>query len=288
MKLGELRNYFNTELFQIYPKEELDSFFVILSEKYLDLSRFRIAMQIDLEITKTILEKFISAVKNLKEYMPIQYIIGETNFFGLSIIVNKDTLIPRPETEELVEWILEDQNKKKTKKPKGVTILDIATGSGCIAIALAKNLPNSKITALDISDGALKISIQNALLNRVDIEFIHQDILKIESLSIKYDVIVSNPPYVRELEKKFMQQNVLNYEPAIALFVKDEDPLLFYRTIAKIAEDHLTKEGFLYFEINEYLASDLISLLKNMGFRNVMVKKDIFGKDRMLKCQKCE
>jgi len=288
MKLGELRNYFNTELFQIYPKEELDSFFVILSEKYLDLSRFRIAMQIDLEITKTILEKFISAVKNLKEYMPIQYIIGETNFFGLSIIVNKDTLIPRPETEELVEWILEDQNKKKTKKPKGVTILDIATGSGCIAIALAKNLPNSKITALDISDGALKISIQNALLNKVDIEFIHQDILKIESLSIKYDIIVSNPPYVRELEKKFMQQNVLNYEPAIALFVKDEDPLLFYRTIAKIAEDHLTKEGFLYFEINEYLASDLISLLKNMGFRNVMVKKDIFGKDRMLKCQKCE
>lgn len=288
MKLGELRNYFNTELSPIYPKEEVDSFFVILSEKYLDFSRFRIAMQIDLKITKTILEKFISAVKNLKEYMPIQYIIGETNFFGLSIIVNKDTLIPRPETEELVAWILEDQNKKKTKKPKDVSILDIATGSGCIAIALAKNLPNSRITALDISDSALKISIQNAFLNKVDIEFIHQDILEIESLTIEYDIIVSNPPYVRELEKKFMQQNVLNYEPAMALFVKDEDPLLFYRTIAKIAENHLTKEGFLYFEINEYLASDLISLLKNKGFRNVMVKKDIFGKDRMLKCQKCE
>ncbi len=283
MKISELKSNFKTTLSELYPSEEIQSFFNILSEKYLNLSRIQITLNPEKEISKENFEKFKQALLRLKNHEPIQYIIGETEFFGLPFKVNKHTLIPRPETEELVEWILSKQ-KLITHNSRLITILDIGTGTGCIAISLAKNLPNSKISALDISEEALKIAQQNAELNKVEVKFFQEDILKTKTLPEKYDVIVSNPPYVRELEKKQMHQNVLKYEPGSALFVNDEDPLLFYRAISQLAKTNLKASGNLFFEINEYLAVELTQLLKSEGFQNIEVKKDIFGKDRMLKC----
>ena len=283
MKIFELKSNFKTALSGLYPSEEIQSFFNILSEKYLKISRIQIALNSEKEISKETVQNFQSALVRLKNHEPIQYIIGETEFYGLPFKVNKHTLIPRPETEELVEWIFcEFSNQQSTIKNQ--QFLDIGTGSGCIAISLAKNLPNSKICALDISEEALKIARENAEMNKVEVNFFQTDILKTKTLPKKFNIIVSNPPYVRELEKKWMQQNVLNYEPDSALFVTDNDPLLFYRAISKLAKQHLQPNGNLFFEINEYLANELTELLKSENFKNIEVKKDIFGKDRMLKC----
>ena len=282
MNLAALKTNFTSNLSGLYPSEEIQSFFNILSEKQLNLSRIEIALNPDRGISEEDFEKFQQALFRLKNHEPIQYIIGETEFFWLLFKVNKYTLIPRPETEELVEYIISEQ-KLITHNSQPITILDIGTGSGCIAISLAKNLSNAEVSALDISKGALKIAKKNAELNKVVIEFLQADILKTETLPKQYDLIVSNPPYVRELEKKQMQQNVLKYEPDSALYVKDEDPLLFYRAISQLAKKHLKSNGKLFFEINEYLADELTALLKNEGFQNIEVKKDIFGKDRMIK-----
>jgi release factor glutamine methyltransferase len=280
VKISDLKSNFKKTLSELYPSEEIQSFFNILSEKYLNLSRIEIALNRDRRLTETEAEKFQKAILRLQNHEPIQYIIGETEFYGLPFKVNKHTLIPRPETEELVEWILSGF------PPSGARgILDIGTGTGCIAISLAKNLPNAKISALDISEEALKIAEANAKLNKVEVNFFQTDILAAETLPKKYDVIVSNPPYVRELEKKQMQQNVLKYEPHSALYVKDEDPLLFYRAISRLAKNHLNPGGKLFFEINEYLAYEMTELLKAEGFKNIEIKKDIYGKDRMLKCK---
>lgn len=280
MKISDLKSNFKKTLSELYPSEEVQSFFNILSEKHLNLSRIEIALNPERTISATEAEKFQKAILRLQNYEPIQYIIGETEFYGLPFKVNKHTLIPRPETEELVEWILSGF------PPSGARgLLDIGTGTGCIAISLAKNLPSAKISALDISEEALKIAEVNAKLNKVEIDFFQTDILAAESLPMKYDVIVSNPPYVRELEKKQMQQNVLKYEPHSALYVKDEDPLLFYRAISRLAKNHLNPGGKLFFEINEYLAYEMTELLKAEGFKNIEIKKDIYGKDRMLKCK---
>jgi release factor glutamine methyltransferase len=283
LKISEQKQHFKKQLSGLFPSEEIQSFFNILSEKYLNLSRIEIALNPEKEITKEDSEKFQRALLRLKNHEPIQYIIGETEFYGLPFKVNNHTLIPRPETEELVEWILSEQ-KLTTHYSLLTTILDIGTGSGCIAISLAKNLPNSKISALDISEEALKIARENAETNKVEVDFFQTDILTAETLPKKYNVIVSNPPYVRELEKKQMQQNVLKYEPDSALYVSNEDPLLFYRVISQLAKNHLQPNGKLFFEINEYLADELNDLLKNEGFKNIEIKKDIFGKDRMIKC----
>ena len=280
MKISDLKSIFKKTLSELYPSEEIQSFFNILSEKYLNLSRIEIALNRDRRLTETEAEKFQKAILRLQNHEPVQYIIGETEFYGLPFKVNKHTLIPRPETEELVEWILSEF------PPSGARgILDIGTGTGCIAISLAKNLPNAKISALDISEEALKIAEANAKLNKVEVNFFQKDILAAETLPKQYDVIVSNPPYVRELEKKQMQQNVLKYEPHSALYVKDEDPLLFYRAISRLAKNHLNPGGKLFFEINEYLAYEMTELLKAEGFKNIEIKKDIYGKDRMLKCK---
>ena len=278
--LKELRTSFKIALSGLYPSEEIQSFFNILSEKYLNLSRIEIALNPERVISEEVSEKYQKALLRLKNYEPVQYIIGETEFYGLPFKVNKHTLIPRPETEELVEWIIDTSEFRIQDSG----LLDIGTGSGCIAISLAKNLPDSKISALDISDGALKIARKNAEMNKVEVDFFQTDILNTKTLPKKYDVIVSNPPYVRELEKKQMRQNVLNYEPDSALYVKNDDPLLFYRVISQLAKKHLQPNGKLFFEINEYLADELTELLKSEDFKNIEVKKDIFGKNRMIKC----
>ncbi len=289
MTIGKFRNHFINLLEDLYPIEELKSFFYLLAEKYLNLSRINIALQLNNELTHEDQSSFYQAVDRLSNHEPIQYILGETEFFGVPLIVNKQVLIPRPETEELVSWIIEDVDKKKA------TILDIGTGSGCIAISLAKKLNNAVVSAIDISNRAIEVAKKNTLINNINIEFSRVDLLNFEDNSTlqhkwksKFDIIVSNPPYVRMKEKKLMQLNVIDHEPDIALFVNDDDPLLFYRKISELSKRYLKHNGTLYLEINEYLGVEMEKMLNEAGFKHVELKKDMFGKNRMLKCWQYE
>jgi len=281
--LSQLKIKFLNLLKDEYPVQEVNSFFNLLTECYLGMSRLDFALRPEKELSSIEIEKFESAIHRLSLHEPIQYIIGETEFFGLKFKVDEHVLIPRPETEELVQWLLDDI--RELKNPSNLKILDIGTGSGCIAISLAKNLPNAEIFALDISEKALKTAKENAGLNKVKVNFIQADILNLEALAGKFDIIVSNPPYVREMEKTEMHRNVLENEPDLALYVKDTDPLIFYKKITKLAEESLIKEGNLYFEINQYLANETEEILKNFGFKTGL-KKDIFGNYRMLRGRK--
>jgi len=288
MTIKKLKEHFNQELKALYPSEEIQSFFSILSETVLGYTRFQVSLNGDEELSEENKLKFDEALARLKNSEPIQYITGETEFYGLPFKVNKHTLIPRPETEELVEWMLKIipplRGARGVLAQEEYAVLDIGTGSGCIAITLAKHLENATISALDISEEALLIAGQNAKINEVTVTFFQTDILSAKVLPRQYDVIVSNPPYVRELEKEKMQKNVLEHEPESALFVTNEDPLLFYRSIAQLAKKHLKPNGFLYFEINEYLSDEMESMLETMEFQDIEIKKDIFKKPRMLKC----
>ena len=278
MLLRDFRETFKRELEPGFPGSEIESFFFLLTEAYLKKSRLDLALQPDYELSESAKILFENALEQLKKSVPIQYIIGETEFFGLNFKVNNAVLIPRPETEELVAWILQDlQNSTES-----LSIVEIGTGSGCIPIALAKNLPFAEIYAMDISEKALEVARENARLNEVNINFKLQDILKAEALTQKYDVIVSNPPYVRELEKTEISENVLNYEPRQALFVDDHNALIFYKKITKLAKTALKKDGALYFEINQYLGFETENLIQEMGFETEL-KKDIFGNLRMIK-----
>ena len=289
MTIKQYREHFNESLKLLYPTSEIDSFFFLILEEYMDLKRIDVVLKSDFYLDKKSLNLMQIATKQLEQEIPIQYIIGKTEFFGLPFNVNKEVLIPRPETEELVEQVLNEVSLIKTcktstdlaSKEKQFKILDIGTGSGCIAISLKKQLPSSEISAMDVSDKALRVANKNALLNQVDINFIHQDILKTTNLDKLYDVIVSNPPYVRELEKKEIKNNVLNNEPHLALFVDNKNPLLFYNKIAELAKKFLTKNGQLHFEINQYLGKETLEMLKQKGFNMVELKKDLFGNDRM-------
>jgi len=281
MILKTLRNNFIKTLIDYYAETEIVSFFNLLSADILKMQRIDIAQNLYAVISGKKQEKFQNAVNKLKNYIPIQYIIGNTEFYNLTLKVNAATLIPRPETEELVAWIINDQNNKQN-----ISILDVGTGSGCIAIALAKNLPEAKVFALDVSEKALKIARQNAVDNGVTIEFIEADIFDVDLGNLQFDVIVSNPPYVRELEKETMSPNVLNHEPHLALFVKDDDPLLFYRSIVEVANNTLKSKGFLYFEINEFLGNLTRQLVQKLNYCNIELKKDLFMKDRMIKANK--
>ncbi len=290
MTIKQYRAHFNKSLKHLYPTSEIDSFFFLILEEYMGFKRIDIVLKSDFLIDKKSLNLMQIATKQLEQEIPIQYIIGKTEFFGLPFNINKEVLIPRPETEELVEQVLKEVSLTKiyktttdeTTNEKQLKILDIGTGSGCIAISLKKQLPSSEISAMDVSDKALRVANKNALLNQVDINFIHQDILKTNYLDKLYNVIVSNPPYVRELEKKEIKNNVLNNEPHLALFVDNKNPLLFYNKIAELAKKFLTKNGQLHFEINQYLGKETIKLLGEKGFKNIQLKKDIFGNDRIV------
>lgn len=284
MILKEYKINFIETLISIYDKEEIESFFFIISEFLHQKKRIDLALDPSFSINENELVKWNSIIADLKQEKPIQYILGETEFYGLRFLVNENTLIPRPETEELVELIIESQKSKiKSQKSK---ILDIGTGSGCIAISLAKHLPDVEVYALDVSEKALEIAQQNAEINKVDVEFLHQGILEIEDFNQEFDVIVSNPPYVRNLEKEEIKKNVLEYEPHLALFVEDNDALLFYRKIAQLAKINLSDNGTLYFEINQYLGKETVELLENLAFNNIQLIKDIYGNDRMISCGK--
>ena len=295
MLLREIKNVFHLELDPLYPKEEVDSFFYLLLEHHLNLERFILALRPDLILSKEEEKPLFEALAQLKLNRPIQYILGNTTFMDIDLYVDEHVLIPRPETEELVRWIIDEYSEEidlnsLSKKRRGSTlnILDIGTGSGCIAIALAKNLLNAKVFALDISESALEVAKKNAVINDVAITFVQEDILKLKLFNciqkgLKFDVIVSNPPYVRDKEMKEMSRNVLDHEPGLALFVRDENPLLFYKSIVRFAQKHLNAEGFLYFEVNQHLGEDTRRLLEANNFQDIELRKDIFGKDRMLR-----
>ena len=301
MKIKNLKTYFFSELQTIQEESEIESFFFILTEYLHNLKRIDISLNPDFEVSETDLEKWKTIISELKTEKPIQYITGEAWFYGYRFEVNENTLIPRPETEELVEWIVES-----TKHEAGslkLNILDIGTGSGCIPISLKKEIPNAGVFTIDVSEKALEMARKNALDHAVEVNFILQNILEIDNLNdvtrsgvevlptsnfqlpTSFDVIVSNPPYVRNLEKQEIKKNVLEYEPHLALFVEDTDALLFYRKIAQLALTSLTPNGKLFFEINQYLGKETVELLENLGFKNIELRKDFVGNDRMICCE---
>jgi len=283
MKLKDLKKDFITKLAITYPNEEILSIFKILCKEYLNMSAANLLLSGEELINKKQIDMFSKAIVRLLNEEPIQYILNQTFFYSLLFEVDENTLIPRPETEELVEWIIKDQ---VLLKKKDLRILDIGTGSGCIPIALSKNISNSVVTTVDVSEKAIQVAKRNAKTNKVEVCFINDTILAPETINnTKYvfDVIVSNPPYVRNLEKQEIKQNVLAYEPHLALFVADDDALIFYDRITKYALKHLKKNGALYFEINQYLGEATVKLIKQLGFKNVELRKDMFGNDRMIK-----
>jgi release factor glutamine methyltransferase len=280
VKVKDLIQLFRNELKGMYSDEEIENFIFYSINEYIGWTRSDLHLKTNQILEEKNIMQLCNVLEQLKEYKPIQYILGSTEFYGCKIKVNKHVLIPRPETEELVDLIIHD-----TQLPHAQfqNILDIGTGSGCIAIALKKNIPNANVFALDVSEHALLVAKENAILNQTQITFICGDIRSFSSqdMTHSFDIIVSNPPYIRHCEKEKMSKNVLNYEPHIALFVKDDDPLIFYRVIADFAKKNLNNNGKLYFEINETMGNDVKKLLEKRGFKNVEIKKDMNKKDRI-------
>ena len=271
-KVSNIIPYFRKELNHLAHDREILSWAYLSIESLLGFNRSDCIIYEKEIVNRQMVNKFKHIVMNLKLKMPLQYILGETTFCNFKLKVNKHALIPRPETEELVDWILEEDFK---------SALDIGTGSGCIAIALAR-YSNATVSAIDFSIDALELAKENALSHNVKVMFTKQDVFQLASVE-RVDLIVSNPPYVLNSEKDKMDLNVLNYEPHSALFVPDEDPLIFYKHIINLSSKSLTSEGKLFFEINENFSNELINILGQTGFVDIELKKDINDKDRMVK-----
>lgn len=279
MLIRDFRNYFISQLESVYDQMEVEQFFNLALSHHKNLSRIDLALNPSLEFSQDEQALFNDIITKLKAHIPIQYILGRTSFYGAEFLVTNAVLIPRPETEELVQWVIESSSDRQSR------ILDIGTGSGCIAITLARNIRDSVVEAWDVSATALSIATKNAEINKVSVEFTLVDVLAVESPERKYTVIVSNPPYVRNLEKQEIANNVLDYEPHLALFVEDDDPLIFYRKIATLATRMLKPNGLLFFEINQYLGAETVALLERLGFKDIELRKDIYNNDRMIKCR---
>ncbi len=272
--------YIGKELTGFYPNTEIEGFTRIIFEAVCGWGFTDQVVKKNEKIAPADFRKIEAIVFRLKNFEPIQYILGETEFFGLKLNVNPSVLIPRPETEELAQWIAQ------SNLPENSRILDIGTGSGCIAIALKSQLKNAEIFGVDISEKALEVARQNALKNNLSVVFFQADILKWERFPWKtFDVLVSNPPYIRESEKMQMHPNVLGHEPEIALFVADNDPLVFYRSVSAFAKKYLADSGMLFFEINENLGAKMIELLTGFGFQDIEIRKDMNCKNRMVYCR---
>ena len=277
--------YYVGQLNQLYPPEESRSLMFILFEHYFELDKLAYTKEPDRRISESEMLKIHFAVKDLLKHKPVQHITGKAFFLELELHVNENVLIPRPETEQLLQIIFEKNNQIKDDTLK---MMDIGTGSGCISLSLKNHFSNAEVHAIDYSELALETAIRNASENDLEVSFIKMDILNesdTNSLS-NYDLIVSNPPYVRNSEKEMMRENVLNYEPDGALFVSDEDPLVFYRSIAKLAWSKMNKGGSLYFEINEYLGNETRALVEELGFADVELIQDYFKKDRFISALK--
>ncbi|TDG35006.1 peptide chain release factor N(5)-glutamine methyltransferase [Pedobacter changchengzhani] len=282
MLIKALEVEFKTQLKSLYEQEEITLLLNLALEKVLNLSFNEVRnLKADTLFSVDEKEALLQILKLLETGKPIQHILDEAHFYGSIFRVNENVLIPRPETEELVDWMINDLNERKAEN---LSILDIGTGSGCIPISLKKHLSNFNVHGLDVSTKAISIAAKNALLNSVNVTFFCADILIYQSEQ-KFDVMVSNPPYIRELEKENMHKNVLNFEPHLALFVADEQPLIFYEKIADFAKSNLNKNGLLFLEINEYLGVQTLDMLKNKGFKNTELRKDMQGKDRMIKAE---
>lgn len=280
-RLADIKKIYFNELKPQFGENEARQLLNILILHLYGLNRSQQVINPDFLLNESEILSLHRAIKDLKSNKPIQYITGESEFRDLKLLVNDAVLIPRPETEELVELII------NSEKEKGLKVLDIGTGSGCIAISLANELNNSKVFAIDISADSLIVSRKNAELNNVKLIFLEEDILKpSHNIDIQFDIIVSNPPYVTISEKKLMQANVLEFEPHLALFVEDENPLEFYKAILDFSENRLKKRGRLYFEINEKFDLTISDLLKTRGFVNIAIHKDINGRNRMISAMK--
>jgi release factor glutamine methyltransferase len=276
---------YRKQINSVYDANEIEAITLLVIAEITGLSRALVKAFPEQVLSNEHVEQAKNILNELKTGKPIQYIFGVTEFYGLPFKVNPYVLIPRPETEELVEWILGGERQRV--KGERYFILDIGTGSGCIAISLKKNLPEADVSAIDISKGALETAKDNAELNNVEVNFIETDILNIKSeIEIpKSDIIVSNPPYVTLEDKKQMHTNVTDFEPHTALFVPEHDPLLFYRAIADFALGNLNPGGQLFFEINEALGKETVQLLADKGFKDIELRKDMSGRDRMIFCQ---
>ncbi|MCK3685853.1 peptide chain release factor N(5)-glutamine methyltransferase [Maribellus sp. YY47] len=273
--------YIESQLNGFYPSSEISAFVRRIMESVFDLSYTDMILQKDRVFDLHEKERVHHIVERLKTYEPLQYILGETEFYGLGLKVSPAVLIPRPETEELVNWILESNLAENAR------IMDIGTGSGCIALALKAGAPQTSVMGVDVSETALEMAESNAAQKQLDVAFRKADILRWDEYAWEMqDVIVSNPPYVRESEKAQMEANVLKYEPDGALFVSDDDPLVFYRTIAGLALKYLKPDGLLFFEINENLGNQMIEMLRQMGFHDLELRQDINGRNRMMRCKK--
>ena len=268
---------FKKELKSLYPEKEIQAIVYLIFEDLLGFSKTDLILKSSFELPLSILDRLKSSLTELKKNKPIQYITGKTEFYGCQIKVTPDVLIPRPETEELVKWVIEETNDP-------ADIIDFGTGSGCIAIALGKLLPFSNIDAVDHSTKALELARENAARNGVNnIHFYPFDITDPSGISKLYDIIVSNPPYIPEKEKELISSNVIDFEPGEALFVPNDNPLIFYTALCEMGEKILKPGGKIYFEIHENMGNRILSLLREKKFREVLFKKDINGKDRMVR-----
>jgi release factor glutamine methyltransferase len=288
-KAIDVYKYYRSALNDLYGEAEAESMIAILFDDFFLLKRHEILAGIARRLSESELLTIHFAVKDLLNKRPLQYITGNTWFYGEKFNVNESVLIPRRETEELCNWIIDDY-KSNIRHDHQLKILDIGTGSGCIAITLKKHINNSTLFALDISEDALKVASNNAITIGVEVSFIGSDIMNIQAMNTLgiFDIIVSNPPYVRESEKELMDSNVTDSEPHLALFVTDENPLVYYERISDFSLTHLNKGGSLYFEINEYLSINLKNMLSDKGFVLIEIRKDMQNKPRMLKCQLSE
>ena len=282
MKLQAIKEHFHTTLMSLFSHNEIDAFFYRLTEACSGHNRLALALQPQLTVSESEAAYLFDALAQLKAEKPIQYILKKADFYGLSFYVDENVLIPRPETEELVDWIIKDAKSGAFSSGK-LHILDVGTGSGCIAVTLAKHIPQATVYAIDSEASALEVALKNAGKHEVNINFSKADILNPGHFPEKFDCIVSNPPYVRQSEKKHMKNNVLKYEPHTALFVPDETPFVFYEKIAVWAMEHLMPGGLLYVEINQYLGEAIKDILKNNRFSAITLKKDLYGNDRMIK-----
>lgn len=279
MTLNSYKKWFNEQLQHLYDADEIKSMLTIVAYEVLGLSRVDLVLKDNESLSEAQIVQLNNVLSQLQQEIPIQYIFEKAYFYGYEFKVSPATLIPRRETEELVEWVLSEMNRQPEKKWR---VLDIGTGTGCIPISIKKEFPLAEIFAMDISTGALKIAKENAENLNASVTFIEQNILSTDQLD-SYDIIISNPPYVRNLEKAEIKKNVLAYEPHLALFVEDNDPFIFYRKIAELAQKSLTENGLLFFEINQYLGEEMQQMVSEY-FKIIELRKDLQGNDRMMKC----
>lgn len=281
MTVAQINDEFRRRIVPLYGKGEADAMLRLVWSHVRGWEPVDVVLHRDDEIGVSTVESIRAIAGRLEKHEPLQYILGEANFFGLRIKVNRDTLIPRPETEGLVQLILDDFGSRSDLR-----VVDIGTGSGAIALALARNLPFAHVTAVDISDGALNVARENARRLCCDVRFVKADILADRRIDGRYDIVVSNPPYVLDSERKGMDPNVLDYEPDSAIFAPEADPVEFYRVISKAAAEALTDGGGLYFELNPLTAEEVRRIVEADGFRDVDLQRDIHGRIRFLRARK--